>query len=417
MPKYLRLLIFVWTLIATSTNIKVAFIPYLDWGLSVIVLFCLLQYSKPKLSIIHLIFLASIIGAGILSESLLLGTVWVTKFTIIFLTTSCLITAPWPPIEAFYAFLAAVVVNAALVVLGKMGIESLSFVVSSYGRMATILNYPGSLWKVGVSCIFYFSYLACIYRKRRISYGFMALVCMGLIYVDGSRTGMIIIAFMPIAICLAAFKDHLYWITYSGIIVLVSLFVVLPTLRWSELIEAENPIARWGKLFTGSDSFLDKIQDLAPDRYEMNVRSMELIKEHPLFGNGLQAAAIDSYSEADDSSHVVTHNGYLQTWANIGLIGLVSFIVIVFAWLSPFYIIARSPTFIEDPIQRAIIYNAIFLLFTFSLCMLFHPISTEWSEWIMFSVPYTLLMRSMPCRQSSNKESFTQSCPLAVVSN
>jgi O-antigen ligase len=416
MPKHLRILIFVWAFIATSTNIKVALIPYIDWILAILLLTSILRYSRPKLTIIHILFLTTILCVGVISNSIVLGMVWAGKFTIIFLITSCLVTAPWPPRDAFTAFFAAIGVNALLVVLGWFGFETISGVAGTYGRSATALNYPGSLWRVGISCLFYFSYLMCICPKLRVYHGIAAIVCIALIYADGSRTGMLAVGCLPIAICLAGIKDHLYWIPYTGIILLVSLVVILPSFDWSDILYTDNPLARWANLINESGSFWDKLQVLAPDRYEMNQKTIDLIKTHPLLGNGLRSASLEGELVTNEVIQVVTHNGYLQVWADIGLLGFISFIFIVFAWLSFFNILILTPS-ISDAIERTTLYNAVFVLFVFSLCLLFHPISTEWSEWILFTVPFTILARALSGRSIMPNEKFTHAEQFAVSRN
>jgi O-antigen ligase len=88
---------------------------------------------------------------------------------------------------------------------------------------------------------------------------------------------------------------------------------------------------------------------------------------------------------------MVVHNTYLQVWADLGLLGVVSYVWLVFGWMAWLPKALRRIRALSDDQQRAIYYNAIFLLFVFDLTGFLHPLSTEWAQWIPFLVPYSLL--------------------------
>jgi O-antigen ligase len=89
---------------------------------------------------------------------------------------------------------------------------------------------------------------------------------------------------------------------------------------------------------------------------------------------------------------MVTHNAYLQVWADAGFIGMACFLTTVWSWL-PLWRTLRLTRPTLDIHQQAHLFNSLFLLAVFGLSLAIHPVSTEWSEWITFAIPYAILAR------------------------
>jgi len=78
-------------------------------------------------------------------------------------------------------------------------------------------------------------------------------------------------------------------------------------------------------------------------------------------------------------------------WADLGLLGLVAYVWLVWGWLWWAPRVLERIRCSADPEWRAIHYNALFLLLFYALAAFFHPLSTEWSEWVIFIIPYALV--------------------------
>lgn len=96
MPTHLRLLMFLWSFVAMSTNAK-TYLPNIDWILSGLLFLGILPYSRPNISLPQLLLAAAILAAGITGGMATTGFVWAGKLTMIFLCTSCLASAPGRP--------------------------------------------------------------------------------------------------------------------------------------------------------------------------------------------------------------------------------------------------------------------------------------------------------------------------------
>ncbi len=88
-----------------------------------------------------------------------------------------------------------------------------------------------------------------------------------------------------------------------------------------------------------------------------------------------------------------THMTYLQVWADLGIAGFLSYIWLVWGWLPWVPRVLRRVRALRDPVERAIYYNALYVLLFFAAAGFFNPLSSEWSEWVLFVVAYALVWR------------------------
>lgn len=275
--------------------------------------------------------------------------------------------------------------NIVLIILGKLGIPGLCEVVGAFGRIATPLNYPGTLCRSGLICLFYFSYLFCVRSRRRVYTGLATTACLALIFFDGSRTGMIAVAALAVTLAYIVLKERFSLAICAGCLIVLSIPVVCK--HW-ELTE-DSTLNRMAILIEDHGSLQDMGEMWDPARYQMIQHTLELIGERPILGNGLGAAALEFRVE-EGSVNEVAHNGYLQIWADAGVIGVVGFVATVWGWI-PLWRALHTTRPTLDINQRAHLLNALFLLAVFGFSLLLHPLSTEWSEWITFTVPYAIL--------------------------
>jgi hypothetical protein len=112
-----------------------------------------------------------------------------------------------------------------------------------------------------------------------------------------------------------------------------------------------------------------------------------------LVGTGIGTTRADT-----DVGVMVVHMTYLQVLGDLGLLGLLAYLWLILGWL-PFLPRAwRNIRSLPDAPLRATYYSAIFLLLFYALAGLFHPLSTEWSEWVTFIIPYALFWDAVRTR-------------------
>ncbi|GEM84439.1 hypothetical protein MHY01S_26050 [Meiothermus hypogaeus NBRC 106114] len=131
--------------------------------------------------------------------------------------------------------------------------------------------------------------------------------------------------------------------------------------------------------------FIGNYEEADHTRYEMLQAAQAQIRQNPLWGIGIGNTRVDT-----NEGLMVVHNAYLQVWADLGIMGLIAYVGLVLGWLIWLPSFFRCVHWRVDPIERGLYYNAVFMLFFYAFSGLFHPISTEWSEWISFILPYAL---------------------------
>jgi O-antigen ligase len=110
------------------------------------------------------------------------------------------------------------------------------------------------------------------------------------------------------------------------------------------------------------------------------------IEAHPILGTGIETTVTETIA-----GPMGTHMTYLQVWADLGFLGFVSYIWLVWGWVPWVPRVLRRVQALSDPVQRAIYYNALYVLLFFACAGFFNPLSTEWSEWVLFIVAYALV--------------------------
>ena len=111
------------------------------------------------------------------------------------------------------------------------------------------------------------------------------------------------------------------------------------------------------------------------------------------------------------------HMTYLQIWADLGIFGLLAYLWVTCGWapqLRRAFLAVRS---IGSAEERAIYYNAVFILMFFVFSGFFHPVSTEWSEWIAFAIALGFFSELTGTKAGARKRVFaivTEAAPTAV---
>lgn len=287
------------------------------------------------------------------------------------------------PRAAFCGFVIAVGLNAALLLGGLFGYGSAEIMGSD--RWGTVLNYPGSLWRVGITVWVFSAYLFAV--RRSVASLILLLASTFVVYMDGARTAILIIFAGGIyLVCvLAAEAGHLkraLLIATSGLILLAASVLMTGIVQGQPSGKPEGGFERVGVL-TGAlqEQGYDGLELADAARFQMLEDAVAAIRSHPVLGSGI----ITTTTESTVGPQAV-HMTYLQVWADLGLLGLMAYVWLVWGWIPRIGVALRCIRRMPDPAERALHHNAIFLLLVNGLIGFFHPLSTEWSEWIIFLV-------------------------------
>ncbi|WP_321478325.1 O-antigen ligase family protein [uncultured Paludibaculum sp.] len=261
------------------------------------------------------------------------------------------------------------------------------------GRYGNLLNSPGSLWRAGLLA-FLSSGLRLICGNAGPWHGLVFVCSIFLIAVDGSRTAYLMLC---VACALAVLvldrevRFHRALSPYRVLSVTVgsvgcvgliaAILIAIPGLgfaeRGSTLIHLAGALSWYGLHQT--DGY----------RAEALGTVVRQIRAHPFVGLGMGTTTADS-----TIGPMVVHMSYLQTWADIGVAGFLAFSSLMLgaipaAWRAIQTAVGANLRLRLDQ------YGGLYLLLCWALTGLFHPISTELSEWIMFIAGLALAQRSI----------------------
>jgi O-antigen ligase len=209
---------------------------------------------------------------------------------------------------------------------------------------------------------------------------------------DGARTAILIlfVGGIYLVFVLAAETGHLkraLLITTSGLILVATAAVMSGIVQGQPGSAPEGGLGRVGQL-SGvlQEQGFDGLELADATRFQMLDDAVAAIRSHPVLGSGI----ITTTTESTVGPQAV-HMTYLQVWADLGLLGLIAYVWLVWGWIPWVPAALRRISGMSDPVQRALHHNAIFLLLVYGVIGFFHPLSTEWSEWIIFIVAYAIL--------------------------
>lgn len=289
---------------------------------------------------------------------------------------------------AFGAFVVAVCLNVALLLCGLLGARSVAWEMAT-GRWGTILSPPGTLARLGMATWLYAGYMALIGR-RWWGWGLL-LASWGVVFVEGSRTQFLLAAVAGAALVWVAWVEPGRAKVPRLLLAIVLLIATIMSFMWSPRPEIKD--ARESGVPGPVAVTFDSV------RIEMLKAGLRAVAGHPFLGTGMGTTRVETATWP-----MVIHNAYLQSWADIGNLGLVAYTWLMLGWV---FWLARAWGGIRRSTSisaRSLYYNAVFMLSAAALAGLFHAFSTEWSEWILFLVPYALFWEAVhhrpkePCR-------------------
>lgn len=389
--KKLSILLFIF--LTFSADLKVTVFPYIHWIAWALLLFpyMMIDFFKkgikvsPFLGIAVLTLLLGILTSSINSPDYEFY-VQMTKLLLIFLTMYYFLNYETLSLESmFFLFNVLVIVNFLLLMMGLIG-HPTAWMLTTDGRWGTILNYPGSFVKVG-SLAFFLNIMMVVFTKKtkKIIYIVMIILSLFIVFMDGSRTGILLIMLtlilVPFFYIINNFRDKVKVIIVPVLVVILFTVAILINIK----LFVGTRIGESILSILNSESLSVGLEAIDPARYTMLIAALEKIIENPLVGTG----AFTTVAIYADGSSMVVHNTYLQAWGDFGILGALGLALIYCGWIYLLPNALKKIQIINNGITKAIFCSSILMLLYYVLNGLFHPYSTELSEWMTFIVPMT----------------------------
>lgn len=271
--------------------------------------------------------------------------------------------------------------NIFLISCGLLGIEAAAK-LTGYLRGSTLLNYAGSLYKVGLILLPYLIWDLINYKGKILTNLILLIMSIYVILFDGSRTGIIC---MMLIFCFYATLLMIRFIrtlklSYKSLF--GNLFLILAVgmicSKFKENIIQSNAYVRIAK--TASLLLTHNMYDFLiyadSIRGYMILDAIATIKDNYVFlGNGFQTTMTNG---------IVIHNAYLQIFADLGLMPALCLLLIIFQPIIIGFKKVRNES-------SGFIIPSLMLLIVFSLTLMFHPFSVQVSDWALYIIPLSLV--------------------------
>lgn len=297
--------------------------------------------------------------------------------------------------DAFRGFVFSTFLNAVLLLGGFLGMALLSREMM-LRRWGTLLDYPGSLWRVGILTVCWSAYLLVV-GERPLRHLALLAASLALIYFDGSRTGFLLcLVAAPFVVSVRIMEARSLASRLATVGAAVALVLTLVA-GWNWAVSRRDASQASGTLgriaLLASSAKFEGVAALVaadPTRARMLQAGVTVLREARLVGTGMQTTRIDT-----EEGFMVVHMTYLQVLGDLGLLGFVCYVWLTLGWIPWLPRALANVRHLPSAFERAVYYNAIFLLLFFALAGLLHPLSTEWSEWVTFIIPYALFWEAV----------------------
>ena len=382
----------VWAVVVLAADLKVS-MPHIHWAVSALAITLILPYllrvpwkARFPARAPAWLFIVAVCVPILYRARVVYSIAEAGKLAVILVgATSIFVSRTILAHYAFRGFVVAVYLNLFLLVGGFLGLGSAG--IMGIDRWGTILNHPGSLSRVGVMVWVFAAYLV-VKRRSATALG-LSIASTALVYFDGSRTTFLLLFLgaLFLVFVLAVEAGRLRRALFIGII---GLGIVTAIVGYSGILSGQSGGGAVGRFSesvgsVGAEGWQGlETADLI--RFQMLQDVVEAIQAHPVLGTGIETTTTETIDGPMD-----THMTYLQVWADMGLLGFSAIMWLMWGWIVWIPKVLRTVRVFPDLAQRALYYNATFLLFFYAVAAVFHPLSTEWSEWIMFIVSYALV--------------------------
>lgn len=393
-PSWLQSLLLAWVVLTTIEAVVLGALPYADFFIGMMIIVGLAQYARGaiRLDVSQYIFLGSILVGGAVGEDPLLGVWWAGKLGIIFLINATLSATPAAGPTVGNGLIAAGCIQSLACAGAILGVGWCQGIVLGDGRVGTVLSGPGALWRTVTFLLSYCLIAALLATRRATTVGALVGLTLSVlaIWCDGSRTALIILPLALLAVALWQFSSvraTRLVVAGSGLFCLV----VVGGLASFEGLEQHAALSRLIGISSFNGSTVEVLEEWDWARLQGIRTAVDAIWQSPFVGNGLLATVV----EVDHAANVafdtqVVHNSYLQVWGDLGILGLLAFIAIVWSWLPERKrtVGARLPQQIHFTCLR---YASLVSLLVFSLSFLLHPLTVTLNDWIAFVGPCAVL--------------------------
>lgn len=385
-----------WTFLLVAADLKSVINGHIHWAISLLLALILLPIMArsslridPITATSGLLLAISIIVSDFLGNPVY-GLIESIKLLVIVIGGLTLFRIGENALAGFRGIVMSVYVNMVLLVLGLLVSPFFASKMAA-GRWGTVLAHPGSLWRVGIAAFIYSAYRLCETRisVRSVILFISSTAC---VILDGTRTGILLLGFGCFYLLLVFLLERRIKRVLIIIFLVLSfgLFGILalqfgewgsPTLQGTS---EQNGVQRVLAFISATTHSGLSASD--PIRFQMIQDAIQGIEQHPLVGSGIGTTKAET-----PTGPMVVHMSYLQVWADLGVFGFIAYLTIVIGWV---YTLPRGLLQIRGSSSveyKALFYNSIFVLLAFAVTGLFHPLSTEWSEWTPFLIAYAFI--------------------------
>jgi O-antigen ligase len=333
-----KLMIILFVVLALGADLKVTIFPYIHWITWLVLIVPLIiigVFNKgivvsPMLGIGTLLIFIGMLSS-FFSGADLENFIQIIKLLLIFITLYYFLyysNIGWK--EANMGINISLVINFILLILGIFGFTAFASLMTADGRWGTFMAYPGSLVKIG-ALGFYFNLMAVLLRKERkvkIIHLILSLISLFIVYMDGSRTGMLVLMLTFVVVylfyILINFKNKLKVVIIplvTFILLLSTLIVNLPYILQSRIATSITKLMSTSTLSNG-------LELVDSSRFMMIKSALNKIYDSPIIGSG----AFTTVGVYEDGTSMVVHNTYLQFWGDFGVFGLIGLLLLYFSW-------------------------------------------------------------------------------------
>lgn len=419
-------LVVVWTVSVLSADLKVVMHPRVHWIVSLLTIAPLalmkfrdLDRKRVRFVVPVLVFCTAIMVTATQSGQALYDLSQALKIAFIFAFSVPVLSTSRYSEAALAGIKIAVATNFILLVLGLLGLTEAARQMAAM-RWGTILNMPGSLSRLGILMLAYASYS--LFQGSRLDWKKLILLASSIFVVtmDGSRTAILGLGLGTAFVLMILVWEHrsrVAWRVLSLAIplILISVLISPSQARVRELARATvlavdsagtvvSEVPSAGEAPNSTDvvdandlpvvepgsveiELAEPMQRIDNTRLAMVRTAWSAIKEHPIMGTGMGTTV-----QMTPIGPMVVHMAYLQVWADVGLLGFIGYCWIVFGWLTLLPRVFRSISDMEYAEVKARAVGAVFMLLYHAWVGLFHPVSSEWSEWVTYIIPLGVLL-------------------------
>ena len=262
--------------------------------------------------------------------------------------------------------------------------------LNSHGnRQGLSIAIHGTIWRLAGLTFPFFVYQALKSTKPTYFLVFLllALVAGAVNVLDGTRTGFLILVLGGVVGAgLTVWRGkHRPQVIIGAVLAAIILFGLLYLTSNTFGNRAAGVFSQTIQLLGSGDTF--SLERLDGNRQRQMETALGTISEMPFQGKGwLANLSVDGY---------VIHNVFLQTWADLGLLGIVLYIAI----FTPAFMMARQ--WLKNGSGHDFMVLPLSIVFCYLFSNLFHPISTELTEWVLVAFSLGLMIRQLAAKKDN----------------